>query len=187
MIAWWPVVHCFVCYPMAGMFGQVSSILYVSLFLSLNTVCYVTIGAVTGILFEAPPLGMCLSTIISQTSMVAAGFYTELPVAIGWMRYLSPVFWSYRGMLKTMFKWSDTFTCVKGDSAVGINQCYLEFHPIIDNLKIRDINVATFNDEESGNVFVEGVLLCLLFVAFQTMIYLLTRFKINMRNSLLFM
>ena len=169
------MIHCFVCYPMAGLFQDISSILVMSAFLGLNTICYVAIGGVLGLSFARVPLGMCMSTIISQTTLIAAGFYTHLPPSVSWMRYLSPVFWTYRGILKTALRWSDTYSCVKGQASdVGSNECYLEFSPGIDALKRRGINVATFNDHQSDNVYLEAIMLCLLFFALQQIMYFIS-------------
>lgn len=169
--AWWPFIHVFVCYPMAGMFQYVSSIFIMGVFFALNTICYVAIGGALGVLFDFIPLGMCMSTIVSQTSLVAAGFYTHLPLGVSWIRYISPVFWTYRGIIKTALRWSDTYSCVRGQSDIGTNQCYLEFSPGIDALKRRGINVATFNDSHSDDVYIEFIMLCLLFLGLQAVIF----------------
>lgn len=166
------MIHCFVCYPMAGMFNHISAVFVMGIFLALNNICYVALGGALGLVFESIPLSMSLSTIVSQSTLVAAGFYNRLPLAVSWIRYISPVFWTYRGILKTMFHWTDTYSCVKGQSDVGSNQCYLEFNPGIDALKTRGINVASFNTSQSDGVFIEVGMLCLLFLALQIMIFL---------------
>jgi len=165
------MLYCFVCFPLAGMFSHLSSVAIIGIFLALNTLCYVMLGGALGSCFEFVPLGMSMSTIISQTTLVAAGFYTQLPLSLSWIRYISPVFWTYRGILKTALRWTDTYSCVKGQSDVGSNECYLEFSPGIDALKRRGINVATFNDQNDG-VYLEGFMLCLLFLASQFFIFL---------------
>ena len=158
---------------MAGMFGDTSSVMTIGIFLALNNLCYVSLGATLGLVFEDIPLGMCMSTIISQTTLVAAGFYTHLPASVSWIRIISPVFWTYRGIIKTALRWTDTYSCVKGQSDVGSNQCYLEYNPGIDALKRRGINVATFNDERSDEVYVEAIMLCLLFLGLQFITFLI--------------
>ena len=46
--AWLPLLHVFVAYPLAGMFGRVGACLQVSLFLIMNNLCYVSIGSFLG-------------------------------------------------------------------------------------------------------------------------------------------
>ena len=166
------MVYCFVCFPLAGMFQHVSAIMIIGIFLALNTICYVALGGALGVSCDFIPLGMSMSTIISQTSIVVAGFYTQLPSLMSWIRYVSPVFWTYRGVLKSSLRWSDTYSCVKGQSDIGSNECYLEFNPGIDALKRRGINVASFNDQNNG-VLLELFMLCILFLALQIYIFFL--------------
>mmetsp|Transcript_11912 Transcript_11912/g.15047 ORF Transcript_11912/g.15047 Transcript_11912/m.15047 type:complete len:190 (+) Transcript_11912:1642-2211(+) len=168
---------------MAGMFHYVSSIVTIGIFLAFNTISYVAIGGALGVFFDFVPLGMCMSTIVSQTTLVAAGFYTQLPFGVSWIRYISPVFWTYRGIVKTALRWSDTYSCVRGQSDVGTNQCYLEFSPGIDALKRRGINVATFNDSQSDEVYLEVIMLCLLFLALQVIIFLTSALTKGRRRS----
>jgi hypothetical protein len=133
--SWWPFVHVIVTYSLAGMFQFTSITLTIAVFLSLNTLCYISIGATLGAAFDFIPLGMSMATIISQSTLVAAGFYTKLPSALSWFRYVSPVFWTFRGVTKTALRWHDSYTCVKGQSDLGATQCYLEYFPGINALK----------------------------------------------------
>lgn len=154
----WPFLYVFVSYPLASMAGSWNAMFRISLMLSLNNVCYITIGNVLGVVVDNIPKAMIISTIVVQSSLVAAGFYTEVPSFLGWMRYLSPVYWSYRGIVKSAFTWSDTFKCRWGSTLAGVNRCFIEFHTSINNLKNRDIPVATFGE-------LECVVLILLYVA----------------------
>lgn len=82
------------------------------------------------------------------------------------MRYLSPVYWSYRGIVKSAFTWSDTFKCRWGTTLSGVNQCFIEFHTStsINNLKNRNIPVATFGDDQSNRIWLESMVLILLYL-----------------------
>jgi hypothetical protein len=181
--ACWPLLYCFITYPMAGMFGNIFTVLTIALFLALNNLCYVAIGSTLGVLFDSISHGMIASTLVSQTSLIAAGFYTELPAAIDLIRYISPVFWAYRGIVKMGLRWSDTYACFKGQSDVGVNQCYLEYSPGIDALKKRGINVATFNDAQSDEVHVEILMLCLLYAIFQVLIFAMCCHKVAVKKK----
>lgn len=76
---------------MAGIAGKITAVFNIGVFLALNTLCYMSIGSLLGILCPSVPHGMIASTIISQTSLVAAGFYTTLPPVIELIRFISPV------------------------------------------------------------------------------------------------
>ena len=182
--AWWSFIHCFVTYSLAGMFQHFSSIIVISCFLALSTICYVSIGAAFGVVFDYVPLVMCTSTVVSQTSLVAVGFYTKLVPGLSWIRYTSPVFWTFPGMKKTVLQWSYPYTCVKDEADIGANQCYLEYFLGIDALKRRGIHVATFNDASSGSVYFEGLMLCALFFTWQAVILLICYVSIRYERML---
>jgi len=169
--AFWPLVYVFVCYPFASVFGSLRVVILVGLFLLLNNLCYISLGSVLGVYCKRVPLGMIASTIFSQTSLVAAGFYTQLPPALDWIRYISPFYWSYRGILKSALKWNDTVECFKGTSEVGANQCYLEYHVAIDQYKERGLNVAMYNDP-SSTVYLEFICLISLLIFMNSLIFL---------------
>jgi len=167
----WPMVYVLVCYPFAGVFGSIKIVILVGLFLLLNNLCYISLGSVLGVYSKRIPQGMIASTIFSQTSLVAAGFYTTLPPALDWIRYISPFYWTFRGILKSCFKWNDTLECIKGSSEVGANQCFLEYHPAIDQYKERGLHVATYNDSSSDSISLEFVALVLLLTILNFLIY----------------
>jgi FtsP/CotA-like multicopper oxidase with cupredoxin domain len=178
----WPFLYCFVCFPMAGIAGDVTVVFKIGALLALNNLCYISIGAVLGTVCTSVPLGMIASTIISQTSLVAAGFYTTLPPVIEYIRYVSPVFWTFKGIVKASYHWSDTYKCTRGQSDVGVNQCFLEFNPGIDNLKTRGIEVATFNAISSDKTYIEFLVLVLLFSGMQLFIIARTYAQRRQKN-----
>lgn len=107
-----------------------------------------------------------MSTLVSQTSLLAAGFYTTLPPVVNILRYVSPVTYTYAGMLKSVFRSSDTYKCLKGGQVeAGANQCYIEQSVGIDILKRRGINVATSNDPSSESSWREALVLIALYLA----------------------
>lgn len=92
----WPFLFVFVCYPLASMAGSWNAMFRIGLMLALNNICYVSIGSVLGVVVGKVPQGMICSTIVAQSSLVAAGFYTAVPAGLAWLRYISPIFWTYR-------------------------------------------------------------------------------------------
>ena len=150
--AWWHFLLVLTAYPLASMFGDYTKILTIAIFLGLNNSCYIAIGALLGTLMPTVNLGMIGGTLFAQTTVICAGF-TELPSFVGWIRYISPIFYAFKGIVKTAYSWDDTFSCPKGFSLVGVNECFLEMSPAIDAYKQRGINVATFGDPSSSRVY----------------------------------
>ena len=177
--AWWCFVYVLCAFPLAHMFGNVSTVLAIATFLSLNNSCYISIGAVFGTVMPTVSLGMIGATLFGQTTVICAGFFTELPSFIGWFRYISPIFYTFKGIVKKAYQWDDTYQCVKGDSLFGANSCPLEINPAIDDYKERGINVATFGDPSSSAVYMEFILLIVLFSSFQGIVILYHYFRIT--------
>jgi len=157
---------------MAGFTNKFHSIFTIGLLLSLNTICYIALGSLIGTIIKSVPVGMIASTILSQISMICAGFYTTLPEGIAFLRFLSPVYYTFVGIIKTTFKWTDTFTCINGDSQVGPSQCFIEYSPVFDRFKQRGLNVATYNDPSAQKIFLEVICLVLFYSVAQILIYL---------------
>ena len=116
---------------------------------------------------------------VGQTTVICAGFFTLLPPAVGWIRYISPIFWTFSGIIKTAYKYYDTYECVKGNSAVGYNQCFLEQNGGIDNYRQRGINVAAFGDDTSESIHVQIIMLIVLYSSMQLIVYIYHHLRIK--------
>ncbi len=161
--SWWPFLFVYCAYPLASMFGDIGTVFMIGIFLALNNMCYIALGAVFATIMPTVSLAMIGATLFAQTTVICAGFFTQLPVAVGWIRYISPIFYTFKGIVKLTYKWDDTYKCAKGQSAVGPNDCFLEESAAIDDYKQRGINVATFGDPSSSRVYSEIMFLILLF------------------------
>jgi len=84
---------------------------------------------------------------------------------------VSPVFYSFSSIVKISYGWSDTFDCLRGDSELGPNKCFLEYSGSIEDLKYRGISVATFDDPMSGVVWPETLCLLGLYAAGQVILF----------------
>ena len=177
--SWWPFLFIFCAFPLASMFGEIRGVFTICCFLLLNNSCYIALGAVFGTLMPTVSLGMIGATLFGQTTVITAGFFTLLPNAVGWIRYISPIFYTFSGIVKTAYKSTDTYKCVKGNSAVGFNQCFLEQNPAIDHYKTRGINVAAFGDPTSKSVHTEAIMLLVLFSAMQLVMYVYHRIQLS--------
>ena len=129
------------------------------------------IGNIFGITTGNAARGMIIAALYAQSSTIAAGFYTTVPTWIKWIRYVCPVYYSFKGIVKVVYHWYDSFTCIRGDSAIGPNSCFLELHGFIDDLKQRGINVATYGDPASEYIYMEVFTLLGIFVGTVFFIY----------------
>lgn len=180
----WPILYCFICFPLAGLAGDVKLLCRISFLLASNNICYVSIGAVIGSVASCLQYGMTLATVICQGTILASGVFTSLPLLLEWARILSPFYWTVQGILKSIFRWSDNFGCAIGSSTdLPSNQCFIEFEPIIDRYKQRGISVATFNDPLSDNIITtESLVTVLMSVVIQFVLFVrcfLAAYRVN--------
>ena len=133
----WPVASCIICFSVMGLTNWIT-IFKISLLAGMNNICYLSLGAACAMV-GSMPYGMILATMMSQISILISGAFTKLPPSIELLRRLSPFFWTTRGLIKSIFRWSDNYRCVLGSSDIegGVNQCFLEESMIIDQLKRR--------------------------------------------------
>ncbi|VEU38467.1 unnamed protein product [Pseudo-nitzschia multistriata] len=181
--SFWPFLYVFVCYPLASVVGDWTVVIKIGMLLCLNNAAYISLGSCLGVLFPSIPQGMIASTLFSQTSLVAAGFYTTLPVYLSWIRYSSPVFWTFSGIVKAAYTWSDTYKCIKGSNLAGNNRCFIETSPVIDDMKERGINAAVYGDAQSDNIWLQVCMLILLLFLLQTTIYITVNVRCSRRKK----
>ena len=150
----WPTVATFVCFPVAGLVGDMRSLCNISFLLSSNNICYIFLGMALGQLTTVPQ-AMIAATILSQISIVVSGVFTVLPPSLEWARYFSPFYWTVQGLVKSVFRWSDTYECVVGSSSdAGADQCFIEYDGLIDLYKRRGLY-----DPSSDDVIAESITL----------------------------
>jgi len=181
--AWWPLLFVLCAFPLAYLFGSISTVLTIGGILILNNSCYISLGGLFGTLMPTISLGMIGATLFAQTTVICAGFFTALPKSVGWIRYISPIYYAFRGIVKSAYNWDDTYQCIKGQSAVGPNDCFLEKSAAIDDYKQRGINVATFGDPTSSQIHTDVIMLIVLFTTCQILILLYQFFFIRWKIS----
>ena len=54
---------------------------------------------------------------------------------------------------------------------MGVNECFLEMNPAIDDYKQRGINVATFGDPSSSSVHLEIIMMLILYSVCQILMF----------------
>jgi FtsP/CotA-like multicopper oxidase with cupredoxin domain len=153
--SWWPILFGLIVYPIAHINGKADIWIQHIFFLILNNLCYISFGAVVGATAPVVAVGMIASTLYSQTSLVCAGFYRTLPAWLSWMRYMSFVYYTFSGLVKGAYHWTDSYSCRSGDGRVGQEWCLLETAGVIEDLKIRGISVANSSDPNTNDVSFE--------------------------------
>jgi hypothetical protein len=58
-----------------------------------------------------------------------------------------------------------------------VNSCFIEYHTVINNLKDRGINVATFGDDQSTKIWLESIVLVVFYLAMQLFVVVLSLFR----------
>jgi len=181
--SWWPVLFVFSSFPSASIFGNMNAVVQISLLLAMNNCCYIAIGAMCGTIMPSIHLAMIVSTLYAQMTVICAGFFTRIPRSIEPVRNISPIYHAFKGIVKLAYKWDDTYECIKGQSSAGPTQCFLEQSAVIDDYKERGINVATFGDRTSGQIYMEYVSLVALFIVFNMVVILYHLIKIKKTSS----
>ncbi|KAL7538702.1 hypothetical protein ACHAXR_009429 [Thalassiosira sp. AJA248-18] len=184
-----PTVATFICFPVAGLVGDIQSLCNISFLLASNNVCFLFLGAALG-MFTSVSHGMIAATVFSQVSILVSGVFTELPASLEWARYFSPFFWCMQGLLKSVYRWSDTYECVNGSSSdVGANQCFVEYDPLIEQYKRRGLHVATYNDPSSDSILTESIVLVALGFSLHLIMFgrcFFTYYRVNWEDYLSF-
>ena len=157
-----PSIAVFICFPIAGLAGDMRSLANCAFLLACNNMYYISLGAALGMYASSVSHGVIAATIFTQIAIILSGVFVQLPDSLKWAQKLSPFYWTVQGLLKSVFQWSDTFECSSSSSSEigpGSNQCFLEFNPLIEQYSRRDLNVAVYNDPSSDSIITEGLIL----------------------------
>ncbi|KAL7551998.1 hypothetical protein ACHAWF_015207 [Thalassiosira exigua] len=144
----WPIASTFVCLAAAGLLGDARAACNVAFLLGTHNLFHVSLGAALG-MFAKVPQGIVAATIFGQVSIVISGVFSQLPDSLEWARNFSPFYWTVRGLLKSVHRWSDTYECLGGSgSDVGANRCFVGDDPVIEQYRSRGLPVATYRSSE---------------------------------------
>lgn len=177
-----PTLAVFVCFPFAGLMGDIQSLLNISFLLASNNICYIFLGCLIGMLTNVPN-AMIAATVFSQASILITGVFAELPASLEWTRYFSPFYWTVQGLLRSVYHGADNYDCVNGSSSeIGANQCFIEYDPLIEQYKRQGLHVALYNNPSSSSVLAESIVLVALGFGLHLLIFcrcFFSYYKIN--------
>jgi len=156
-----PTIAVFICFPIAGLAGDLRSLANCAFLLACNNMYYISLGCALGMYASSVSHGVIAATIFTQIAIILSGVFVQLPDSLRWAQKLSPFYWTVQGLLKSVFQWSDTFECSTSSSSEisGSNQCFLEFAPLIEQYSRKDLNLAVYNDPSSDSIITEGLIL----------------------------
>ena len=162
-----PTIVVFIAFPIVGLVGDVRSLCNCGFLLACCNMCYISLGAILG-MSNSISHAMTAATIFCQVSILMSGVFTELPSRLTWIRIFSPFYWTVKGLLKSVYHWSDTYECINASSSEGeANQCFIEYDQLIEQYNQRGLNVATYNDPSSDSVLTEAIVLVTLTISLQ--------------------
>ena len=170
--SFFPMITVFISFPIAGLVGDVRSLCNCAFLLTYHNMCCISLGTALGMFCRNASHGMVAATIFGQLAILVSGVLIKLPDSATWARSLSPFYWVMKGLLKSVYHWSDTFECISSSSSeVPPNQCFLEFDGLIDQYNQRDLNVAKYDDSSSDTVLKEGLSLIALTISLWLLIF----------------
>eukprot|EP00794_Sanderia_malayensis_P015415 gene15415-16989_t len=106
-----PVIFLIIVYWMAGL-NRSAWFIVSLLFLILSTITSQSIGLLIGATIQTFKKSLLVASVIMLSFMLLGGFYNEnVPIWLSWVAYISPITYSYNGMLYIEFKDSNTFRC----------------------------------------------------------------------------
>lgn len=81
--------------------------------------------------------GSALASVMMLTFLLAGGYYIQkTPVWIGWIKYVSPSYYSYKLQLASQFSANQTYNCATG-------KCLIAEYPAVQNVGLNHLGLAT--------------------------------------------
>eukprot|EP00927_Polykrikos_kofoidii_P026013 TRINITY_DN23258_c0_g1_i1.p1 TRINITY_DN23258_c0_g1~~TRINITY_DN23258_c0_g1_i1.p1 ORF type:complete len:232 (+),score=30.30 TRINITY_DN23258_c0_g1_i1:71-697(+) len=144
-----------------------------------------TLGVVISVLIPGISAQMAIATAFAQTTLVAGGFYRTMPASASWYGYVSLTTYAFRGLLRAELSWRDTFKChpfIMGDTEAGRTSCYIETSGVIDDLRLRGIEVVQAPVDPSPSVDI-AILLCFIFFC-RCIVYIALKCQFKLSHTL---
>lgn len=99
-----PFLLVIICYYMIGLNPPFSDYLFVATFAALSALCGNAYGTLISSLIDDLSLALTVSPLIILPLVLVSGiFVATLPPYLVWLKYISPVYYSFSGMIQTEF------------------------------------------------------------------------------------
>merc|ERR1712066_1111510 len=104
---------------MAHMNGLTWTWIQMAGLLGLNAICYISIGSFFGTLLSKVPVAMICCSIYAHLALLCAGFFTTTPKHLEWAKGFAVSRYTFTGLMRLAFKWTDSYKCLVGDIRIG--------------------------------------------------------------------
>lgn len=99
-----PYLMVIICYYMIGLTPAFSDYLFIATLGVLGALCGNAYGTLIAALIDDLPIALAVAPLFILPFIVVSGiFVAALPVYINWLKYISPIYYSFSGMLQTQF------------------------------------------------------------------------------------
>ncbi|CAK0814447.1 unnamed protein product [Prorocentrum cordatum] len=176
----WPTLYGVVVFAMTDSGQDPVSFFNMVVLVVLCAVTYQSLGVLISVLLPDVDAAMALATAFAQTTLVAGGFYRTMPHSIAWYGSVSVTTYAFRGLLRASLSWMNTYEChpnVMGDTRAGQSSCFIEMSGIIDDLRLRGIEVAT--SPVDATPLLEQTVLVLFLVFSRILAYFVLRWRLR--------
>jgi ABC-type multidrug transport system ATPase subunit len=176
----WPAIYAAIVFSMADCGRTLAALATMVLLVILCAVGNQTLGVVISVLIPGISAQMAVATAFAQTTFVAGGFYR--PASASWYGSVSLMTYAFRGLLRVELFWRDAYHChgsIQGDTGAGRPSCYIETSGIVDDLRLRGIEVGKLPVEPSPTLDIAVLLGFIFFCRCFVYIALKIRFKLS--------
>lgn len=99
-----PFLLLIICYYMIGLNPPFSDYLLVATLASLGAVCGNAYGTFVACIFDEVSIALTVAPLFILPLVLVSGiFVSALPSYLNWLKYISPIYYSFSGMLQTEF------------------------------------------------------------------------------------
>ncbi|KAK4778952.1 hypothetical protein SAY86_006480 [Trapa natans] len=135
-----PTVFVTITYWMAGFNHAASSFIFTLLSVLYSVLVSQGLGLALGALLMDLKSATILGSVLMLTFQLAGGYYVHyVPPFIGWIKYISSSYYTYKLLLRSQFSPDDTYACGGGDTAVV---CLVREYPGIEKVGLGGQAVA---------------------------------------------
>jgi len=89
-----PSIAVFICFPIAGLAGDLRSLANCAFLLACNNMYYISLGAALGMYASSVSHGVIAATIFTQIAIILSGVFVQLTNSLRWAQKLSPFYWT---------------------------------------------------------------------------------------------
>ncbi|KAF7822749.1 ABC transporter G family member 9 [Senna tora] len=114
-----PTIFLFISYFLAGLKPNVLNFLYTLFTLLLNVLVCQGLGLALGAIIMDPQSANTLGSVVMLSFLLVSGYYVQhVPSFIGWIKYLSIIYYTFKLFVGSQYEVGDTYPCSEGQCSV---------------------------------------------------------------------